>query len=258
MIATDERCGGTTLAVTVQKLIGRRLVHDPFHPRKRRDYPASTEREIAHSVHKIRTELGGAKCSWKLHPLATYLQILDEFQRQGFKIVFLWRRNALQRQLSLALARLTGIWDLYHEENAKGYRAVSVPVLDVGRLAEHIERYHEKLEGVASHLRQRYIDHFAIEFQSVYGPDVTFEARLQVIARLAGFLGVDPGRVHEMSARFRHLTPDKRLNGVESYRRVPNIEEIERALSNGRNGLLWDQAGDGRTGEERAAGSGLR
>ena len=45
MIATDERCGGTTLAVIVQKLIGRRVVHDPFHPRKRRDYPASTARE---------------------------------------------------------------------------------------------------------------------------------------------------------------------------------------------------------------------
>jgi hypothetical protein len=258
MIATDERCGGTTLAVIVQKLIGRRLVHDPFHPRKRTDYPVSTEHEIVQSVHKIRTELGGAKCSWTLHPLPTYLRILDEFQRQGFKIVFLWRRNALQRQLSLALARLTGIWDLYREENAQGYRAVSIPALDVGLLAEHIESYHEKLEGVTSHLRQRRIDHFAIEFQSIYGPEVTFEARLQVIGRLAGFLGVDPGRVYEMSARFRHLTPDKRLNGIESYRRVSNIEEIEQALSNGRNGLLWDQAGDGRTGEKRAEESGPR
>ncbi len=180
MIWTLQRTGGTNLSYCLNTISDRPQLRDePFNPRRIHGHLAKdwrrTKNEIA--LQQGLDEICSARPNFKhcVEPVPKRLNtfLVDCTIAHGYRHIFLYRRNFLERILSLEYATRTAIWGPEHVETAnKGCvtAAMEVP-LDADGIIRRAMQAHTRLNRTWTALQTARITPITISFEELYAAD---------------------------------------------------------------------------------------
>jgi hypothetical protein len=155
------------------------------------------------------------------------------------KVIFLKRRNALRRLVSNEISQQTRKW-----QNAAGAREAHLryhfrPV-DIKHVRLVLEQEFEAIASYRETLVTRQIPFIDVWYEDIYGEEELLEPGPAKIREIISFLDLpqfDEARwARVMSLLDPHRT---KVNSKETYRRIPNIDEVERVLGSEETGWLF-------------------
>lgn len=199
IIWTLRRTGGTNLATT---LFARSpcpsVGHEPFNlDRKFGQINADcrsgvSETEISARLDEILA--GGVlmkhcveKVPRRFNPLLASVSMA-----RGYRHVFLYRRNPLDRLLSLHFAERSGVWGKRLASTTEIDDAIFAEPLPVAALVRHETACRETLQSVYVQLRMHGVEPLLVEFEDIYGDSDKAAVRARLLTLLGG-LGLASG-----------------------------------------------------------------
>jgi hypothetical protein len=195
LIWTLQRCGGTNLTRRLQAMRPPpALEHEPFNPDRvlghvTRDWQAHGDAAAlaAAMADAARTQVLIKHCV-EMVPWEISAALLAATAHDGWRHLFLYRREPRDRLLSLAFARRTGVWapgklrDALDDPQA----ALAAP-LPVDKLLERETLCAQRLQQAWGDLRARGVTPHAVAFEDVFAaPREAAAARLMVLLDALG------------------------------------------------------------------------
>jgi hypothetical protein len=235
------RCGSTTLMHILACHPEISCLREPFNP----DQCGRTYLDRVHDPRTLATTLGeiwakhqGIKHVW--HPsgwpfvnASFNLLMLDQ---PNVNVLFLNRRNELRRLISHEIAIQTRIW---HRPHLVPDRELAA--LDPVSLRAKLDEARASVSICLGRLLDNGARFEQLWYEDFFDPDTPPADRLARADRLLQFLGYGPLTVG--GARYRAvelLDPTRnRLNDETSYRRIPNIDEIDAICGNDAVGRVF-------------------
>jgi len=244
VIFAHARSGSSSLYRLLQLHPDLHIAEEPFHEGFSTWYPGeknyidhitditSMEEQLA----ELFTKYNGIKIlQYQLDPaLYTHLLLKPEL-----RIIFLRRRNLLRAAVSGRIAEQTGAWKVWdlHESIAERYQKLQP--LAIPRLREIIQGECTSMDMYESIVDQRAPgSYIKLWHENLYTPAV--EHNRSVLQGVFDLLGLTLPSTAEID---RLLDPAiTKLNSDESYRFVPNIDEVEAHLGSDETGWLFEKA----------------
>jgi hypothetical protein len=163
--------------------------------------------------------------------------------RPGQRVLFLTRRNHLQRLVSYELAVQTNIW--HREDIAASGKSPGpgLAPLDPASLRRNIYLSKATTEAVKRTLAHNGISFLEVFYEELFAPYATVTDGMRRLGEIAEFLSAEPLVASEMIEKARHLlnAESHKLNTELTYRSVPNFETIERLCGSNETGYLFEQ-----------------
>lgn len=163
-------------------------------------------------------------------------RINRQILRQPVRRIVLTRRNLLQSRVSAALSLQTRVWQRDQGSHQRGFEP-----LDVDDLALRIRWLREDIEQYRSFMRENHLAFREIAYEDLFAPAVAEADQVARIRELFEYVGAsEPDesvwrKIHDL------LDPGRsKLNSAETYRLIPNADEIEAKLGGLQNGHLFD------------------
>lgn len=246
LIFAQARTGSSTLLRALNSHQRLRLLGEPFNRRRKEwgdgvDLPVVTDSQSLKQVLRtIEKDYNGIKhISGRFHFRQTELN--HDLLRRGYEVIFLTRRNLLQSALSGEISRQAGHWGTDRSRLlAHAFEPVSLGVLE-----DRIRGREEQTRHYRAFLKDEGIRFLDITYEELFGPRVSIPERLAVLDRVFTHLHLRmPADEQTRAQLVSWLDPAQtKLNTAETYARIPNLAEIERALG----GRGWGELNE--TGE---------
>jgi hypothetical protein len=251
IIFSMARCGSTTLMRALNLYADIDCLIEPFTPANEgRTYLGiTTERGLSDALRQIWPHHNGIKHVW--HPDGWPFTSAPRLNRrllcdEGLRVVFLNRRNDLRRVVSAEMSKQTEVWSSFtpaQRERLRTFEFAPVPAAKVE---------HELGVGAAgvAELRESLPDDptmvLELWYEDLFGDDLDLPERLARLAFVHGFLAgrpePDPATDTAPPRAEQLLDPGRwRLNSLETYHRLPNVEELERRFGSDASGWLLDE-----------------
>lgn len=237
------RSGSTSLSRMLAAHPRLRILEEPFnegfadsHPGERdylsliRDVP-SLDEQLAHI---FATHNGIKVLDYQVEE-SLYAHMLA---RPDLTILFLRRRNALQACVSAFMAGQTGLWHRWDADRPLTDYYGALQPLPIDQIALYLRIGKHDMDLFESVVTNRPAGTWLkLVYEDLYlGPP---EQRAAQVMRIWDFLGLDP-LPPEVTQRY--LDPaEAKLNSAETYRRVPNAQEINARLGSDETGWLFDR-----------------
>lgn len=247
LIFAAERSGSTTLCHTLALHSEITCVSEPFNTTgKTGSLTAASEDGLRLHLDMLYGAYTGIKHVWFWNgwPFAdkSYHDIV--LTHGARRVIFLNRRNVLQRAVSFHIASQTNVW---HVEGARDphrqrMAAHEINPIDPDWLRTYIDEQHAEAKRYQEMVATSGVDWMDLNYEDLYSPAMNLEARFAVLSQIVEFLGFKPIGP-EKQAICRLLSPEfAKVNSSSTYRRIPNIDEIERRFGSAENGFLGDNA----------------
>ncbi len=235
-VISDERCGGTQLGNFFQ-FVGYRRVDDPQSKKPKRDNKIFNKHHVLGNFKYFADNYDYIKICMISFSFDEYKKIIQQARKSGFKFIFLWRKNYLQRAVSKAIAKETNCWS-QHSVNKKWEGEFRV---DTKLIGEEIERNKTVVRQMRDYLAKDNIQFYDLEFSNLYGGKMKTEDRYKKLCELFDSLDINIRKnlsqniINKIKER---LSPQRRINNSDTYKRIINISEIKKKFSNKENGVL--------------------
>jgi len=224
IIWTLRRTGGTSLARQLfASLPFPVLEHEPFNPDRaqgglaRRWSQGDAERATVRSRLEQLLEPGPSiKHCLELFPASFNLALAELCAKRGYVHLFLSRRDALHRLLSLQSAQSSGRWGA-RQVAASGMGAAPTSALPVAELLRHERQCRQQLLLVHDQLRQHRAPVLDVDFADLFSsPEATVSATLRRLVE--GVLGPqdEQGRASSLAALRRALASTRAMPRLET------------------------------------------
>lgn len=249
LIFSLSRCGSTALYRALALASGRRLAYEPWYGDSWQD------RESLHALFDgLSRDVIGVKHVWdpngspfvNLEHRSTPDSLKEadhwvEVNRQILaypwrKIVFLRRRNQLERTLSDFLGQQTDLWGHapkrpHSQEEREAYRAaiarLEVAPVDLDLLAWYLEHAGGLEDQLVQSAGAR--DHRVVYFEDLLGPGVSLDQRMARFGSLCAWLGIE-GNSGSAGAE-GILSPASKYNDETIMARIPNLAAAQALAS---------------------------
>ena len=249
IIFSLPRCGSTTLARALNCYPDIRCALEPFIPENR--IPAfgavDDADELDAALAGIWAEYTGIKHVW--YPTGWpfgggTLDLNHQLLRHtDAKVIFLTRRNELLRIVSGEMSWQTDIWGDFTEEQRAWVRGFTYQPLTPGHIERQMSAVAAAITELKDTLRESGTRALELQYEDIFAADIYLAERLQVLARLRAFVGA-PGDYPALAdyAAAELLNPvSSKLNLDETYRRIPNIDDIDRRFGSDESGWLFER-----------------
>lgn len=238
IIWTLRRTGGTNLA---QSLFNRsplpKVPHEPFNSDRlyghiSKHWMANKDaRALREAVARVLQGKALIKHCVETVPEAVDIALAEESVLAGYRHVFLYRRNALNRLLSLSFAQRSGVWGPSADAagNAPGNEVFSRP-LPVDHLVQHELMCRRVLRSVHTLLQTRATTPpLELVFEELFESEDRGRARVQFISVLQD-LGLSHSDAEDLALADNVL--ESGVQGTRSvYGRFSNADALENALA---------------------------
>lgn len=241
LIFAQARTGSTTLLEALRTHPRVRLLGEPFNPQRdewasRLDLPPVVDlRSLRQALKLIERRYNGFK------HLAGQFHFQDrelnhELLRRGYDVILLTRRNQLQGALSNLISRQAGHWG----SDRSRLLAHAFEPIPLAKLERELHGRQEQAEHYRAFLVDARIRFLDLSYESLFGPGLSLEERFRALGSVFDHLGLrtpcDPKARERLT---RLLDPaETKLNTPETYARIPNLAEIEKAFAGERWGDL--------------------
>ncbi len=155
------------------------------------------------------------------------------------KVIFLSRRNKLKRMISLQISLQAG----YFQGNRKKLFETTYQPLSVEKLKRHliwVETRRQKYQAITQKLKQKI---FFLDYEDFLDPRLTLTHKIDKLNEVYNFLGFGTISKTNPNPNIRNLLDPKRnqFNDEETYRLIPNINEIAEKLGSEEIGYLFER-----------------
>lgn len=199
IIHTLQRTGGTNLTKHLNRLSSFPVArqHEPFNrPRVyghvTRAWEADRDAEALYAA--MRVILAGEeniKHCVEMVPWKITGALVDCATEAGYRHMFLYRRDALGRILSMEYAQRTKIWGPSHLDKLSGDAVAFETPLDVDALVANEARCNRLLNRTWNHLAAAGVRAEPLAFEDLYGPDAALAGA--ALTRILTHLGLSKG-----------------------------------------------------------------
>jgi hypothetical protein len=238
-VITDERCGGTELG-TLFKIIGYNIIDDPQTLKQDRDSKINNKEFVLNNIEYFFEKYDYVKICMVSYTEEEYVRILKKVVDLDIncKIIFLWRRNYLERGLSKAIAIETGVWSKKDKQTHKQTHNFKI---DRIKLKNIINENKKKIMFMDSYLKSNNIRHYPLLYENIYNKDYDGSERVNVFYKILKY--VDPDIENSINIKNRSLLietlcPCKKVNDISTYKRIININELLKEFSSIDNGII--------------------
>ncbi len=234
IIWTLQRTGGTNLT---QRLVDRSglicLQHEPFNLGRlygdiTEQWMASKDASIlAKRMHEVTAHKVIIKHCMEIVPWEVSCALADAAMHSGYRHLFLYRKHALDRLLSLHFAEKTGVWgpDMNTENISEDVMELAIPV---AKLINHELKCVNLMQRTWQHLISHGAHPLALSYEELYrvSPEQAGQALLPILKtlKLSKNKKQDHDFVQEVIGKGDQGTRDK-------YGSMTGVVELERALA---------------------------
>ena len=248
IIFSLARTGSTTLIRMLNCRQGVRCVFEPFNtrnadPRLSQCNPMRRQHGLAYTVNWLWTMCNGFKHVWRWDGWP----FLDDpdLNRQvlvglGARVILLQRRNRLRRAISVQISDQMQLWTPNTAEEFRRIREHKFQALDLAKLREEIDGAAAAMDWARRELVAAGVSWRAAAYEDFFEPAADPTPRLEAVQSLLEFLDVGRATERERVAMRTLLNPA--LTGFQNaaaYSRIPNIDEVERALGGAATGFVF-------------------
>lgn len=250
------RCGSTAIHRGLNSHSGINCLYEP-------DFSNAdwNEEAVRAEINRIRCEYSGIKHVWDPSGfpfVSTHISSIagldSNYDRvlnlnsmllslPAKKVLFLRRRNQLERILSDLLGQQTDLWGpafpdariaegldetkKYQDElKAKRVQPVSLEV---------IEWYLNNIPTLEDELRRRVPEEDCLDlfYEEIFGPEVGLDRRLAIYQRILDFLGLPTAPSYwDRPTVMELFHPKAKLNDASTLGRIPNLAEVRERFQN--------------------------
>lgn len=235
LIFAFPRTGSTTLAEALGLYWRVRILLEPFNESD--GYAAGREINSWHGLHKTLDEISSRGIDVVKH---LNCQLDREHNchllEYGYRrVLFLWRRNALKRAVSNEISFQAREW----RRDRNKILSTNFTPIDVEKLKGNIDWYRSEVHWYRQFLLNKDINFREIVMEEFFHDSM--KEKEAFINRLARECFPFRGLRCDRKALKKILSPEvSQLNSPETYRLIPNIDEINRELSGEENGYLFE------------------
>ncbi|MDD4216984.1 MAG: hypothetical protein PHZ24_06580 [Bacteroidales bacterium] len=167
---------------------------------------------------------------------------LDETYNKGmlkanYKIIFLWRKNYLQKTISHQISSKTQAW---FKDRNKIHKTKFDPI-SLDSTDNSLKLYKDQVNKYYTFLKNNNTDFFHLTYEELYSPDLSLSQKSKKINDIIKYLGYDKITDQKVIKQIEILLNPKKskLNNLSTYFRIPNILEIEKKFGSEENGHLF-------------------
>lgn len=157
-------------------------------------------------------------------------------------MILLTRRNRLRRALSVEIARQTGVWQPWNEEDRNRSGLFKYSPIPTARLRARLDADARFLEDVNADVRIRAGRSFVLDYEDLFGD--THNQTIVVVNKMLAFLGLDNFQsvsVYKILEMLDLRTSVTASDSQNLYRLIPNIDQIEAELGSAETGWLFKE-----------------
>jgi LPS sulfotransferase NodH len=155
------------------------------------------------------------------------------------KIIFLTRTNVLKAIVSVLIAEQTNVWQKHdlNQETSELYQTIKPLKIDgIGGIENRIKSHKEHVKYWDRLISQKAMDtYIKVTYEDLFCSGL--ETSLSYIHNIFEFLNLDMPKKEEI---IKYIEPKyQQINDLDTYKLVPNIDEINRKFGNSENGFLF-------------------
>lgn len=232
-----QRTGGTTLAVLLADLSEHpKAKHEPFNIERpfgfvtRQFLDHGNEIRLTADMGKVLEPRPVIKHCHELVPAPLNRALMQAAVARGYRHIILERRNEADRILSLKLAEQTGVWGW--KTARETYDGIirnreALHPLDLQAALAHLHHCQARRQALAALLHEAGQTPFVIHFEDIYASASLGRGN---IARLVGFVGIDPARHPDYDTRVDNALLNRGQDSARILDLVPGIAEVRNRL----------------------------
>lgn len=154
-----------------------------------------------------------------------------------YKIIYLYRKNILKSVVSEFISRQTKEWGTM-KEKVLTHKFDPIPL---NKISIRLSKKKNLFLEYRHRLQSQRINYYDLSYEELYGEDVDIEKRMGIYFDILDFLGFHSDiNAFEVNNVSKILNPYTKLNSFETYKRIPNIEDIEKEFGSPDNGYLFE------------------
>lgn len=179
-------------------------------------------------------------------------------KQPGIQTVILLRENLLKQSLSLLMTQQSKVWHWFESDGVniknnysrdeadegimkyykdgksgtlvhKNYQFNAIPISDVQNWMNQLAARKQNMKNIPG---------LHLSYEDIYEKAITFEDRFAVVSQVLEHGGFDVSKFKPTKS-LRVLFEISRFNSEETYKKIPNIDEIEKKLGSPENGYLF-------------------
>jgi len=239
LLFTHPRSGSNTLTAILNEHPEVNLMTEPFNEEREKweegnkNYKNETRTiaDLDRVLEEIHQSYNGFKTlSYQLpEELTDYL-----LTKKGYEVIFLYRKNLLQTMVSAFIAEQTTAWSI--EDKQKQEELKELKPLDIKKLEEQIDYLKEDTEHYRNTLQKENISFFEVAYEELF--HIPIKEQMKKVEAIFTFLELDVP-TDKREAIEKLLSPKRRMTNTDTYKLVPNIQEIEDKLGSPEFGFLF-------------------
>ena len=235
-VISDERCCGTQLG-NIFEIVGYSRIDDPQTIKTNRNKNIFNKSNVLKNFNYFMKNYNYIKICTISFSFKMYARLIRKANRKGYKIIFLWRKNYLERALSRAIAHKTKTWSI--EDKTKKWH--NNFVVKEKMIERDIHKNMKSVQNIIKYLNELNINYYNLEYSELYGNDLDINQRFDKIKSL--FEYIDSNILKELSSNKKkdildRLSPIQKVNTISTYKRITNIEKILKKFSNKKYGII--------------------
>ncbi|MEM6689113.1 MAG: Stf0 family sulfotransferase [Planctomycetota bacterium] len=152
-------------------------------------------------------------------------------------VIWMIRRNRLRAVVSALIAEQTLVWHLREESQELSDK---LQPISLDRVAEFLANQERNIENAEQIIESEQLPVIRLVYEDLFDPEKSLHSRVEEIYKLVGnFVDVetDPKFRFKIAERLDQAT--NKVSTSNTYRRIPNIQEIEGAFGCEKNGSLF-------------------
>jgi hypothetical protein len=246
LLFSPMRCGSTTLQRLLNCHFRIQCLEEPFNPfnyggnylKRVTDFASLDE-----TLRDIWQTYNGIKHTWCPDGWPFDNRDFNEFLlMRGKKVLYLRRRNLLRRLISVHISNQTGIWGVFSQSDRNRLEECKFPPIDIDATKSHLDCEIRMLAYYRRLLVDSGLPFLDLWYEELYSAGVAKQEHIESLNRIFTFLGEAPIRESTALSRAVELLDERtmKLNSVDTYRRIPGIEEVDRQCGSHETGWLFE------------------
>ena len=254
IIFSLARCGSNNLVNLLRCHPDIRIIAEPFNREifEGKYFSRSLDAESLDSIlEEIWGTWNGIKHVWDSWgwPFGRHSELNKHLlSRRDVHIIFLTRKNDLQRVVSKEICRQTNIWYAASEHDKRTIFEFSFKPLDSQSIESELARDKKCIAEYRQLLKDNHLKLLELSYEDLCDSTIPLERRLDKLDEVVTWLGRtsirDEANLEEVRNLLEHDNSDVRSHSI--YPMIPGIEEVERNLGSDETGWLFkgQAAGD--------------
>lgn len=239
LLFAHPRSGSTTLMQVLNLHSEVNLMHEPFNEDREewaegnQNYvdKVKTVEDLERALKDVHESYCGFKhLSYQLPTNLTKHLLTNE----GYRIIFLNRKNYLKTSVSALVAEQTGVW--ISEEKEQMERLETLQPLDIEKVREKIDHFKNEIDRYKSVALEARVQIHEVSYEELFAESEN--TRVEVVIKTFSFLGLE--FPHDRLADIKQLlSPKRKVTSEKMYNLIPNIQEVEKECGSEENGFLF-------------------